>query len=157
MSIILKQPITGPAAWRGSDLAGDDLLRHALGDEAIAAIYEVLAEHKARPAGSHVQMPTTADEAQAMVKLGLVWLAEHAPDRLKPQLPPLTERQRKVAYFALMRFASAARERAAAAAQIGSPTPPGTTERFMQDAKDAEELQMILRADPPAAVQGGAT
>lgn len=48
MSIILKQPITGPAAWRGSDLAGDDRWRHALGVDAIAAIDAALAVLKAR-------------------------------------------------------------------------------------------------------------
>lgn len=48
MSMILKQPLTGPAAWRGSELAGDTSWLHVLTPEAIAAIDAALAHVKAR-------------------------------------------------------------------------------------------------------------
>ena len=46
MSIILKQPLTGPAAWRGADLAGDPSWIHPLCAETIAAIDAALAQVK---------------------------------------------------------------------------------------------------------------
>lgn len=48
MSIILKQPLTGPAAWRGSDLAGDNSWIHQLSPETIAALDAALAQVKQR-------------------------------------------------------------------------------------------------------------
>ena len=48
MSIILKQPLTGPAAWRGADLAGDHSWIHPLCAETIAAIDAALAQVKQR-------------------------------------------------------------------------------------------------------------
>mgnify|MGYP006166600899 CR=1 FL=1 len=43
MSLILKQPITGPAAWRGSELAGDSSWLHPLSRESVAEIDAALA------------------------------------------------------------------------------------------------------------------
>lgn len=48
MSIILKQPLTGPAAWRGSDLAGDTSWIHQLSPETIAALDAALTQVKQR-------------------------------------------------------------------------------------------------------------
>lgn len=48
MSIILKQPLTGPAAWRGSGLAGDTSWIHQLSPETIAALDAALAQVKQR-------------------------------------------------------------------------------------------------------------
>lgn len=48
MSIILKQPLTGPAAWRGTDLAGDNSWIHQLSPETIAALDAALAQVKQR-------------------------------------------------------------------------------------------------------------
>ena len=48
MSLILKQPITGPAAWRGCDLAGDRSWVHRLSDAAVACIDAALARVRAR-------------------------------------------------------------------------------------------------------------
>lgn len=48
MSIILKQPLTGPAAWRGADLAGDTSWLHPLSADTIAAIDTALAQVKQR-------------------------------------------------------------------------------------------------------------
>jgi hypothetical protein len=48
VSLILKQKITGPAAWRGSDLEGDSSWIHHLTREAIAAIDAALAQVKQR-------------------------------------------------------------------------------------------------------------
>jgi len=46
--MILKQRLTGPAAWRGSELAGDTSWLHVLTPEAIAGIDAALARVKAR-------------------------------------------------------------------------------------------------------------
>ena len=48
MSVILKQPLTGPAAWRGADLAGDDSWLHVLTPQAIADVDAALAELQRR-------------------------------------------------------------------------------------------------------------
>ena len=48
MSLILTQKITGPAAWRGCDLAGDPSWVHHLSSQAIQAIDAALAGIKAR-------------------------------------------------------------------------------------------------------------
>lgn len=48
MSLILKQPITGPAAWRGSDLAGDFTWLHQLSGESVAVLDAALAHVKAQ-------------------------------------------------------------------------------------------------------------
>ena len=47
MSIILKNPITGPAAWKGVDLQGDTSWLHPLSGEAIATLDAALAHVKA--------------------------------------------------------------------------------------------------------------
>lgn len=46
--MILKQRLTGPAAWRGSELAGDTSWLHVLTPEAIAGIDAALAHVKGR-------------------------------------------------------------------------------------------------------------
>lgn len=43
VSIILQTPVTGPAAWRGDDLAGDTTWIHHLSAQAIAALDAALA------------------------------------------------------------------------------------------------------------------
>lgn len=43
MSVILRQPVTGPAAWRGDEIVGDGSWIHRLSDEAVAAIDAALA------------------------------------------------------------------------------------------------------------------
>jgi hypothetical protein len=48
VSLILKQPITGPAAWRGSELAGDSSWLHPLSRESVAEIDAALAHVKAQ-------------------------------------------------------------------------------------------------------------
>lgn len=48
MSIILKAPITGPAAWKGADMAGDTSWLHTLTAQQIAAIDAALAQVKSR-------------------------------------------------------------------------------------------------------------
>ncbi|MDP2417423.1 MAG: TauD/TfdA family dioxygenase [Hydrogenophaga sp.] len=48
MSLILKQPITGPAAWRGSELVGDSSWLHPLSRESVAEIDAALAHVKAQ-------------------------------------------------------------------------------------------------------------
>lgn len=48
MSLILKTPITGPAAWKGRDLADDPSWKHVLSAGAIAAIEAALASVRAR-------------------------------------------------------------------------------------------------------------
>lgn len=48
MSTILQTPLTGPAAWRGEDLAGDSSWIHHLSTEAIAALDAALAHLKAQ-------------------------------------------------------------------------------------------------------------
>ena len=48
MSLILKTPITGPAAWRGADLAGDTSWLHPLSAQEIATLDAALAQVKAR-------------------------------------------------------------------------------------------------------------
>ena len=48
VSLILKQRITGPAAWRGRDLAGDSSWIHRLSERSIASIDASLARVKAR-------------------------------------------------------------------------------------------------------------
>ena len=48
MSLILTQKITGPAAWRGCDLAGDPSWVHHLSSQAIQSIDAALAGIKAR-------------------------------------------------------------------------------------------------------------
>lgn len=48
MSIILKQPLTSAAVWRGADLAGNDAWRHSLSIDEIACIDHALAVLKAR-------------------------------------------------------------------------------------------------------------
>ena len=48
MSIILKEPLNGPAAWRGSDLTGDSSWIHQLSPDTIAALDAALAQVKQR-------------------------------------------------------------------------------------------------------------
>jgi hypothetical protein len=48
VSLILKQPITGPAAWHGADLAGDTTWLHPLSRESVAEIDAALAHVKAQ-------------------------------------------------------------------------------------------------------------
>ena len=48
MGLILKQKITGPAAWTGQDLAGDTSWIHLLTADAIASIDAALAAVKAK-------------------------------------------------------------------------------------------------------------
>jgi hypothetical protein len=48
MSIILKQPVTGPAAWSGKDIANDASWTHHLTPEAIAGLDAALAALKAK-------------------------------------------------------------------------------------------------------------
>ena len=48
MSLILKQRVTGPAAWKSSDLAGDTSWMHPLSARSVAAIDAALARVKAR-------------------------------------------------------------------------------------------------------------
>lgn len=48
MSLILKTPITGPAAWKGADMAGDTSWLHPLTSAQIAALDAALAHVRAR-------------------------------------------------------------------------------------------------------------
>lgn len=48
VSIILQTPLTGPAAWRGEDLAGDTSWIHHLSTATIAALDAALAHLKAQ-------------------------------------------------------------------------------------------------------------
>ncbi len=48
MSIILKDPVTSPVAWKGADLAKDDSWIFRLSDASLAGISEALAVAKAR-------------------------------------------------------------------------------------------------------------
>ena len=48
MSLILKQVITGPAAWKGADIVGDTSWVHPLSGEVIATLDAALAHVKAR-------------------------------------------------------------------------------------------------------------
>jgi hypothetical protein len=48
MSLILKQPITGPAAWTGRDLPGPEAWSHRLSTDEVAAIDGALATLRAR-------------------------------------------------------------------------------------------------------------
>lgn len=48
MSIILKQPITGPAAWKGGDFANDTSWIHVLSPQEVACLDAALATLKAR-------------------------------------------------------------------------------------------------------------
>lgn len=48
MSLILKQPITGPAAWRGADLASDFTWLHQLSRASVAELDAALAHVKAQ-------------------------------------------------------------------------------------------------------------
>ena len=58
----------------------------------------------------------------------------------------LTPRERSIATFALHHFADLARERMEGAAQKSSRLPASAVEAFHKDAKDAEALEMKLRA-----------
>ena len=48
MGLILKQKITGPAAWTGQDLSGDTSWIHPLSTDAIASIDAALAAVKTK-------------------------------------------------------------------------------------------------------------
>jgi hypothetical protein len=48
MSLILKQALTGPEAWKGAEMAGDTSWVHPLSAEAIATLDNALAHVKAR-------------------------------------------------------------------------------------------------------------
>ena len=48
MSLMMKNPISGPAAWKGADMAGDTSWLHILSPEAIASLDTALAHVKAR-------------------------------------------------------------------------------------------------------------
>ena len=48
MSLMMKNPITGPAAWKGADMKGDTSWLHILSPEAIASLDAALAHVKAR-------------------------------------------------------------------------------------------------------------
>ena len=50
MSLIRKEPITGPAAWKGVDLAGDTSWLHPLSAQVMATLDAALA-HAAKRAG----------------------------------------------------------------------------------------------------------
>lgn len=53
----------------------------------VRAVVEAAGERLERLAAGHVKMPTGADEAAAMANLGIAWLTEHAPERLKQSQP----------------------------------------------------------------------
>ena len=44
MSLMMKNPITGPAAWKGADMVGDVSWLHVLSAEAIASLDAALAD-----------------------------------------------------------------------------------------------------------------
>lgn len=71
MSIILKTPLTGPAAWRGEDWVGDSSWVHHLSTEAIASLEAALAHLKAKG----LQFP---DFTQADFPLSATFRAELA-------------------------------------------------------------------------------
>jgi len=48
MSVMMTSPISGPAVWKGADMAGDTSWLHVLSPEAIAALDAALAHVKAR-------------------------------------------------------------------------------------------------------------
>lgn len=48
MSLILKEKIFSPAAWKGSELTGDSSWIHHLSDNAVAALDQALAAIKQR-------------------------------------------------------------------------------------------------------------
>lgn len=48
MSLILKQAITGPAAWKGADMQGDTSWLHLLSAQAVATLDAALAHVKAQ-------------------------------------------------------------------------------------------------------------
>ena len=48
MSLMMKNPITGPAAWKGADMVGDMSWLHVLSSEAIASLDAALAHVKSR-------------------------------------------------------------------------------------------------------------
>ncbi len=48
MSLILKEKVTGPAVWRGVELADDQSWLHPLSDETLTVIDQALAQVKAR-------------------------------------------------------------------------------------------------------------
>ena len=48
MSLILKTPITGPAAWKGADMAGDTSWLHLLSADVVATLDAALAQVKSR-------------------------------------------------------------------------------------------------------------
>lgn len=54
--------------------------------KAMADAERLLREDAAQPAptADRVPMPTNAEQAEAMQKLGLAWLTQHAPERLQP-------------------------------------------------------------------------
>lgn len=72
MSLILKTPITGPAAWRRSDLQQDPSWLTVLSPSAIAAIDAALATVKARgktfPQFSAADFPITAELAGLLAR-----------------------------------------------------------------------------------------
>ncbi|TXI64030.1 MAG: TauD/TfdA family dioxygenase [Limnohabitans sp.] len=76
MSIILKTPITGPAAWKGAELAGDTSWLHQLSAQQIVALDAALAQVKARgltfPNFGKGDFPIGEDWAKA--------LAQHSDD-----------------------------------------------------------------------------
>ena len=72
MSIILKTPITGPAAWKGAELAGDTSWLHQLSAQQIAALDAALAQVKARgltfPNFGMADFPIGEDWAKALAR-----------------------------------------------------------------------------------------
>jgi hypothetical protein len=48
MSLIMKQAITGPAAWKGADMVGDTSWLHALSPQVLATLDAALAHVKAK-------------------------------------------------------------------------------------------------------------
>jgi len=70
MSIILKTPITGPAAWKGAELAGGTSWLHQLSAQPFAALDAALAQVKARgltfPNFGMADFPTGEDWAKAL-------------------------------------------------------------------------------------------
>ena len=67
MGLILKQKITGPAAWTGQDLAGDTSWIHPLTADAIASIDAALAAVKAKGLKfPHFGKPDFPLDAQAL-------------------------------------------------------------------------------------------
>lgn len=102
----------------------------------------------------HVKIPATADEAELMAKLGMKWLEDNAPERLKAQkVEPLwiqsTDLQKLEIYDAALCYVSKIKLEPNAVAVYTRPQSDNSAEKIAQMLEAIKEVDVLIRNNLP--------